>query len=187
MNYTRNFLKSVKRIPYFEEAMEIVMSNSDGNVWLIGGMVYRGIAHELYGTDLPKVDFDFVVEKPKESYVLPNDWTVLQNSYGNPKFTNGTYEIDFVPLASVFSITRRKITPTFENFLTGTPLNIQSIAYCVKKGTVVGDIGINGIRDKVIRVNDPEEAIVYARLKGKSLEDIMLEKANQLGFRVATS
>ena len=141
----------------FISAKNIVMDNSSDKVWLIGGSVYRNIAHILYGADKPEVDFDFIIERPKENIILPNGWKLGQNRYGNPKFLGSKFSIDFVPLHNISSILRRKLAPSIENYLTGTPLNVQSIAYDVMKGRLAGNIGLKAIAEKIIRINNKEK------------------------------
>jgi hypothetical protein len=181
-NYTEIFLNVAKRYPEFEEAVEIIKANSEGSSWLIGGFVCRAIIQELYGVPMSKdVDFDFIVENPKK-LKLPEGWKIEQNSYGNPKFISSSYEIDYVPLTTVHSITRRGLEPTFANYLSGTPLTIQSIAFDVKSQQVIGDIGIKAIRDKTVGINDLEQAKHRAEKKGKTVEELVKGVADEFGF-----
>lgn len=182
MDYSDIFLKSIQDKKQFDDAMKIVRDNSKGDIWLIGGFVYRSIVSQLYGIPKLQVDYDFIVETTNEIR-LPNNWELKYNRYGNPKFSNNTYNIDLVSLKNVHSIIRRGIEPTIENYLSGTPLTIQSIAYdCINK-KVVGDIGIKAIQDKVVGINDFEQAIYYASKKEVSLKELIINKAESLGFR----
>ena len=105
-----------------------------------------------------------------------------KNRYGNPKFLGSKFSIDFVPLHNISSILRRKLAPSIENYLTGTPLNVQSIAYDVMKGRLAGNIGLKAIAEKIIRINNKEQAEIYALNKGISLEEMLKRKAESLGF-----
>lgn len=182
MNYHQIYADFVLQDENFQEAFNIVRRNSTGDVWLIGGSVYRNIAHLLYETDKAPVDFDFIVESPNSIIVLPQDWRLSKNKYGNPKFIGEKFSVDFVPLKTVHSINRRGLEFTFANFLTGTPLTIQSIGYNPVKNTLEGNIGLEAIRTKSVAVNNFEQAEIYARKKGKPIKEVIREKAESLGF-----
>ena len=181
---TKLFLVSVNDSIEFQETIDIIQDNSSCNFWLIGGFIYRSIASKLYGLKKPKVDFDFIIEKPTEKILFPNSWRRTVNRYGNLKFIkNDGLEIDFVPLENVHSIIRRGLSPSIENFLTGTPLNIQSIAYDVKNKIIKGDVGIKALVQQIVAVNDFEQAKIYSARKGKLINNIIQEKALSLGFK----
>ena len=183
-NFTNIFNNAVKNNFEFEEALDIVTANSQGDIWLIGGFVYRNIAAELYKLQRPNVDLDFIVELPItiDKMNLPDNWIIQQNKYGNPKFINGSKQIDFVPLQTVQSIIRRKLDASIVHFLTGTPLTIQSIAYDVHKREIIGQIGINAIKNKTVAINNLEQAIYAVQKKNKTLEQYIKEKADSLHF-----
>lgn len=183
-DFTKLFLTSIKNNIEFQEIMDIIQDNSHGDFWLIGGFVYRSIASELYRIKKPMVDLDFIVEKPTEKILFPNSWRRTVNRYGNLKFIkNDGMEIDFVPLENVHSIIRRGLPASIENFLTGTPLNVQSIVYDVKNKIIKGDIGTKAIEEQIVAVNNFEQAKIYSARKGKSINNIIQEKASSLGFK----
>lgn len=182
MDITQVFLFGIKDCEEFPEALEIVKKNSSGKIWLIGGFVYKTIASQLYGLPKPKVDLDFVVEYPVTDFNLPSGWRADKNRFGNPKLMKGKKQIDYVPLGNIYSIIQRQIEPTIENFLTGVPLTIQSVAYDVNKNRVIGEIGIDALQRKVVEVNDLHFAEYAAKKKNKSLQSMIQEKADDLGF-----
>jgi hypothetical protein len=169
------------------EALDLERANSHpGRIWLIGSFVYKTLANHLYGSAKPVKDFDFIVEHPRAFLNLPSfDWFLTQNRFGNPKIESKTNEtkIDFVPLDNVFSITKRGPSPTIENYLTGTPLNIQAIAYDVDSHSLSGYMGIESIKHKIVRVNDFEMAEKAAIMYGVALNKIIKNKADDLGFK----
>ncbi len=163
-DFTKLFLKAVKDNEDFQEAIDIIRRNSQKDSWLIGGFVYRNIASSLYGTEKAKADLDFIIEKSPDKILVPRYWKKRLNKYGNPKlFRNDGLEIDFVPLENVSSILRRHLKPSIENFLTGTPLTIQSIAYDIKNNCTQGNIGIKALLDKTVAVNDFEQMKIYSQ------------------------
>lgn len=178
----KEFIKLIYENPEFLEALEIVERNSSGNIWLIGGLVYRNLAHILYDVEKPETDYDFIVEKPKK-IVLPSNWKLKKNRYDGPKFVGEKFNIDFIPLSSVHSILRRKLDFTFENYLTGTPLTIQSIGYSIDDKKILGDVGLRALLDRTVGVNNLEQAEIYSFKKGRSIEEIIRRKAESLGFR----
>lgn len=184
MSPTESFLKVANTFPEFKEAVEIVKSNSKGNIYLIGGFVCRSIIQDLYNVPMSKdVDLDFIVEE-EQDIKLPTNWTKTINSYGNPKLIGPRYDIDYIPLKSIHSILRRNLEPTIENFLSGTPLNVQSIVYDVTNNKVIGDIGIKAILEKRVAVNNKEQAEYSANKKGVSVEEFVKDIAKQFNFNV---
>ncbi len=183
MDYTESFLNIANTYPEFKEAVEIIKKNSEGGIWLMGGFVFRSIVENIYGVPMSKnADLDFIVENPKEIKV-PDDWVIKKNDYGNPKLVGPSFYIDCIPLKNVHSIIRRKLEPTIENFLSGTPLNIQSIIFDVIKNKVMGDIGIKSIQERIVSVNDPIQAEYRAGKKGVTVSDLVRNLADELGFK----
>ena len=182
MDTTALFRRSIAGVGDYYRALEIVQAGSRGDIWLIGGMVYRGIVSELYKRDPPKVDLDFVVESIHQVQ-LPTDWTVSINHFGNPKLTDGTLTIDLIPLKNIFSIVGRHLTPTIDNFLSGTPLDIQSIAYDVKSDRVIGDTGTAAILNRQVGVHNLEQARLYEKRYEVRINDYIQQKASSLGFK----
>jgi len=180
--YNKIYREFVSQGLDFQEAFDIIRRNSDGRAWLIGGAVYRNLTHLLYGTRKVHCDFDFIIRNPDRRIVLPEGWEEKRNRYGNPKFVGDNKEIDFVPLSTVYSIIRRGLRLTFSNYLTGTPLTVQSVGYNISTHDLEGEIGINAIRTRTVSVNNPEQAKIYERKKGKPIEEIIMEKADSLGF-----
>ena len=183
MDLTPAFLEGIQDCPEFYEAIDIVGGNSSGKIWLIGGLVYRTIARQLYGTPRPEADLDFIVEKTVTTFMLPDGWDIRINHFGNPKFVNGKRQIDYVPLDNIKSIQDRGLQPSIENYFSGTPLTVQSIAYDVQEDRVIGEVGINAILKREIAIHHLLFARYAAQKKGKSLEAYIKEKAQQVGFR----
>ena len=131
----------------------------------------------------PEVDLDFVIEYPVSDFDLPYGWKADKNRFANPKLVNGKNQIDYVPITNIYSIIKRKLAPTIENYLTGVPLKIQSIAYDIQQNKIVGEIGIETLKRRVVEVNNLLFAEYAAKKKGQSLKEMILEKAESLKFR----
>ena len=182
MDFTELFLSEIEDDASFNEALEIVRRNSQGRIWLIGGFVYRTLAHALYRTPRPPVDLDFIVEVPSSDFILPPGWSKKENRFGNPKLVNGNKEIDFVPLDSIHSISSRGLKPTIANYLSGVPLTVQSICFDMSTNSIVGDVGISALKKMEVAINNLEFAEYAAKKKGLALRAMIEKKAVSLGF-----
>ena len=176
------FLENIKNNKEFLEALDIVKNNSQGKIWIIGGFVYRNIINKLYGTKLPEIDIDFIVEKINSKFELSKDYKLEINSFGNTKILKDKMQIDIVPLDNISYIKSKNLEPNILNYLKGTPLNIQSIAFDLDYKILIGDLGIESIKNKIIKINNLEFAKIAARKKNKTLEQYIKEKVGSLKF-----
>lgn len=170
--------------PFFSEVVDLALRNSSGPIWIVGGFLYRNIAAELYGSMPFFADIDICVEGAvaTEPYV-PGGWSLTANRYSGRKFCCSGRAVDIWPMASTSSIIRRRVLPTIDNLLDGTPLTVQSIAYNVIDDKLIGDIGMKAIQSRTIAVNDAIQAEIFAARKNKTLAEIIREKADALDFR----
>lgn len=173
------FLEKDKR---YQEALGIVRANSKGGVWLIGGYVFRNLIRELYGRGKPSKDLDFLVEEPVKRFNLPRGWKIEESRFGSPKFIKGDEQIDFIPLGNVVHINFYGLERTIANFLERVPFNIHSIAYDVQRKRVIGRIGKEALKQKIVRVNDLKMAELYAKRYKTTIESLLRKKAKELGF-----
>lgn len=169
---------SLEHNPAYQRAHKIVRRNALGKLWLNGGAIYRPLAALLYHVDQPRTDFDFVAERITGQFVLPDGWTLERTSFGNPRFRYNGDQIDLIPLDRGQSI---------EGFMSYAPLTIQSIAYDVKKGELIGNAGIAALQRKEVAVHDRSNAIKSAARKGISVRGLLQQKADSLGFRAILS
>ncbi len=183
MDISNQFQDLMSKDRNYEEAVYFALHNSQGRVWLIGGSVYKNLAHLLYNTPIAETDFDFIVEYADAKLRIPSGWELTKNHYGNPKIVGRKYSIDFVPLDNIDSIIRRGLEPTIENFLTGTPLNVQSVVYGVLEKELIGSIGLKALAEKTVAPNDKEQLEIYAARKEKTKEEIIQKTAESLGFK----
>ncbi len=168
--------------PLYLEIVDLLRKHSEGKLWLIGGIVYRTLSHLLYQTEKPSVDYDFLTEKLVDNKPLAPSWRIISNKFGSPKFIRGSLEVDLIPLERVHSIQRRGLEPTVENYLSGVPLTIQSLAYSVYEKELIGKIGLSALLTRTVSVNNRQEALYGVALKGFSLEDYIEKKAKSLEF-----
>ncbi len=181
VDFQRTLMASRK----FHEALMLVCQNSKGRTWLIGGAVFRTLANIMYGTPVPpETDFDFIVDELEKKIVFREDegWRLEENHYKNPKLIKGDLSVDLIPLAKVHSIVRRGVEPTIENFLSGTPLNIQSLAYDCVSRRLMGRIGLGAICHKVVAVNNIDQCVIQASRKNLTIPELIRKYADELGF-----
>ena len=183
----------------YAAALEIVRKNSRGNIWLMGGMVYRPLANFLYGTPVPPIDLDFIVDQGHDhegeygdiyscnDIHLPEGWSITKSRYADARFfTNPknslSLKIDVVQLKNFHSIQSRNLLPTIENFLSGTPLTIQSIAYDIDKKEIMGNVGLSALLERKVGVHYLNEARYFAHKRKIDLHEMIRQKAASLGF-----
>jgi len=173
------FLKN----PSFQEVLELVKMNSEGKIWVIGGYVYKNIASALYSTSPYEYDIDFIVEKRKDELAAVLGWDLKINRYGSKNYIRKENKMSFTELGKAVRVSGA-LNPTIDDFLRETPLNIQSIAYDIEQHSLIGEIGIEALQSKIVKVNNLPQAKFYAHRKENTLEQILQEKAQELGFEV---
>ncbi|MCL5018837.1 MAG: hypothetical protein M1416_03695 [Candidatus Pacearchaeota archaeon] len=166
----------------FQEALDIVRKNSSGKIWLIGGFLYKNLAHSLYGSKKSTKDFDLIVEKANSKLFLPENWIEKENHFSSPKFISREKQIDFIPLSNIYYIKTKSLVPCINNFLEGGGLNIHCLAYDILEKEILGDIGIRALEQRIISVYNLEMLEYGAKIYGKTLNEIIKTKAEELGF-----
>lgn len=192
MDLTSYFTKETANNKNFQEAFSIAKENSgEGNIWVIGGLVYRNIVNGLYGKRGDEVyDFDFIVENPVsfEQIKLPQGWQIIRTGLGEPRFVNEHKQIDLVALDNsvnppeIKNLPKMDTTEKLENYFRRVPLNIQALAYDTDNQKVVGNVGIRAIKDKKIRVNNIDECINFCKRRKISIREFINRKINASGF-----
>ena len=182
MNLSKRLANQLEKNKKFKESLDIVRKNSSGKIWLIGGGLSRNLSNLIYGGTKEGHDFDFIVEERKKKIILPGGWKMKRNKYGSPKFICGKISVDFIPLNTISSIKRRGLRPTIRNFLTGTPFTIQSMAYDFDRKKILGRKGLRALRKKIFKINNLEQALIYASKKGLSLDALIIKKAKSMNF-----
>lgn len=192
--YTKAFQDFLSKYPDFENIYDIIDRNSSkkGRNWIIGSFVYKNLIRKIHGIDIPEedeIDIDFISEKPKRDIYKPRGWKIQRTAWGNLYLSKEPYRIDFNDLSTFIPLYRKGLEPTIKNFLDISPLNINGIAYdCENEKLISGSvkgkgyIGFNAIKNKKIIVNDYEEAESFAKHKELSVEELVKQIAEELGF-----
>lgn len=165
------------------DSLKVVQENSQGRIWLIGSGVYKILLSALYGRAFHIKDWDFIVEKVGSPLKLGNGWELTETKHGNPKLTKSDFVIDLISLDNIHSIKQRNIEPSIENYLSGVPLTIQSIAFDIGVNKLVGDVGIQSILYGTIGVNNEAEYTYAAGIYGDRYS--VKQYADALGLRAA--
>jgi hypothetical protein len=164
----------------FQEALEIVRKNSSGKIWLVGGFLYKNLAYYLYGSKKSTKDFDLVVENSNDELILPENWLIKKNHFDGLKFVNGEKQIDFIPLARICYC---EGSLNIENFLKSGGLNIHSLAYDIFDNKILGEVGIKALEQKIITSYNLEVLEEGTRRYGRTSNDMIKSKAEELGFK----
>lgn len=176
-------LFSFQDIPNYLDIIKLLESNTSGKVYMLGGGVFRQIASKYWHVNIDYRDFDFVATEVVDDLVLPFGWVGQKNSYGAHKIFTGETSIDLWSHSQQHSIISRDIPFTIESVLQLTPLTIQSIAYDLQEGVVMGHAGLEAIRSRTVGVNCLDQAKHYCSLKGCTVNEFVQQKAAALNFR----
>ncbi len=179
---TETFVEGAYADERFRQAAGVVWQNSRGRIWIIGGYLYKNLIRAMHGNAVPAKDYDFVVEFPRKNIHLPDGWRMKENRFGNFKFWNGKCEIDFIALEKILSITQRNLPPTIENYIGGVNFNVFALAYDLHDERIIDGGGLEALSSKVVRVHNPEMAGIAAGIYGTNVNDMMMLKAEEIGF-----
>jgi len=168
----------------FNDALQIVKQNCLGKIWMIGGGVYKNLIKIFYpNTHLKINDLDFLVEQREsyEDFVLPKNYSISYSRFFGIKL-DGKMKIDIIEIEQFMPSAINFVEPTIGNFLLHSPLNIQSIAYDVFEKRVIGDVGINAIKEKKVCVNNYDSVVFCSRIRNMTVRDMIKEQAEALNF-----
>ena len=182
--------------PNVHEGYEIVRKNSIGEITLVGGTVYRRLAYIAHGIELkPNTDLDFIVPDWKKPLTTP-ELVIKIGAYGefvrkglikqddivsSVRFRRGGAKqtIDMLVMRNLPHVQR----PIREDYFGSVPLDIQAIGYDFKTRTIIGDVGINAVFNKEIRINNITKAREAAVRKYITTREVILSKSESLGFK----
>ena len=189
--FARYFLEGIKKDPKFILALEIVRKNSSGKIWVIGGAVYKTIISELYGYEIKREpDYDFIVEKVADELFVPEGGEVFVSGGGNPRIVFDDVQLDIVPLDNAVSsrdkprLNGMNVDEKLRSYFRRVPLSVQAIVFDMKDKNLFGDVGLESIRDKKIRIIDKLELESYCSRHKISCERYIDKKVGCLGFEL---
>ncbi len=179
--------RGLAKDPHYESAMEVARKNSFGKLWLVGGMVYRTLAAELYGVSGGGADVDFMTEWiQRPIFFPPNGVRLSQTTFGNPRFYLAGVQLDLYPLhGAVCEEDKSKdlsLPEMLSSYFCDVPLNIQALVYDVDEKVLLGERGIEAIRKREIGINNLYSVIKTITRRHISLRDYLSSKAGNIGF-----
>jgi 2-polyprenyl-3-methyl-5-hydroxy-6-metoxy-1,4-benzoquinol methylase len=180
--------------PEFEEALAIVRANSKpGKIWAVGGAVFRSVTAAMYERKkTARYDFDFIVQDmvPFEEVKLPAGWQLTETGLGAPRAISGNRQIDLWPLDdSCREQDRERLgqmnrEENLESYFAKVPLTVQMVAYDIDEKRLIGERGIQAVRDQLIEINCLDECLSFCKRRRISIREFMTQKATALGFQV---
>lgn len=193
MDLTSYYLKTVNKDPNYDIALTTVRNVvGDSRIWVIGSTVYRSVIKGLYQNikDERIHDFDVIVKKIPDSIKLkvPDGWTYSESGLGNPSLSKEEISIDIVPIRNaVINIipAKTKTIATWsqiEGYQKDVPFNVQSILYDIQNNKIIGEVGINAIKSKCIKVLNIDDALGMCKRRRISLYKSIKVKASSLKF-----
>jgi len=170
--------------PQYLEARQLFDLNPAKNHWLGGGFIYRNLLRITHDWQVPDADLDVLIDTGKthkEPLNLPLGWTESETAFGCPKLLTTTgRQIDYIYLDKVVDLRISKLDYTVENFLTITPLTIQSVAYNIEQQKLIGSLGIEAIANKEIKINFPMRARFAALRRKMTMLEYLQSRADAL-------
>ncbi len=188
--------------PEWPKALEVARGNARGELWLVGGKVYRTLAEALHGkvAGASKCDFDFLATDKTAMPMVPkrgdddrpmmlgrqDSWEVSDRparlgtmDIGTRKFRlNGR---DLVDLLTLDLPRRRGTTADIDGYFRTVPFDVQAIAIDVATGRIFGP-GIEAVRSRRVSVNNEQEFTAYSERAGSLPKDLLEERSWSLGF-----
>ncbi len=171
-----------------QKAISIAQANSKGgDIWLIGGCVYRKLAKELYGTKESSIlknnfDFDIIIENLNDQ-IKANGWKIGKTGMGQLRLTKKNNQIDLISLSEVDYITKKSLNPSIENFFDGNITNIQAIAYSLKNNQLMGP-GIDALIKRKVKIHNQVSLDSYCLLKNISQQEYLEKLSKSLDMEL---
>lgn len=160
-----------------------LLESYHGGLWIVGGFVSQALVYNIYDRKRQNADLDILLQEPYDVHNLELEgWSKAKTPFGGLRLIKDEMQIDVWPLNETFRLKERNLEFTLDNYLKTVPFNIQSIAYGPYSGAIFGETGIEALCKMNIMVNDKEAAESYAQNLGISVEGLMKQKANKLGF-----
>jgi len=192
MNLTEHFKNGVKNSRDFLEALQIAKNNIvGGNIWVMGGTVYRSIVRSLYDYAIEEnFDFDFIVENPvnTKNISLTSGWKLIRTGLGEPRFVKDNKQIDFVFIDNSVNppdkkkVNKMTIQEKIESYFRHVMLTVQAIVYDVNADKVYGKLASSALKRKLIEVNNLDECLSFCKRRKISVREFFRRKAESLNF-----
>jgi hypothetical protein len=181
----------------YEEAIKTIRKNSYGQVYLVGGKIYRTVSEIVHGIECGAKDADWdalCMGEVKVTYCPPGWGSMppkLPNSMALAKRVGNGYAVSF----GAYNRRRRYVPPgkqhkidligikdvpgdgTLQSYFDIVPLDIQRMALDLEGRALHGTRAMDAIRRKMVKVNNSEGC-----LPGLQIKPYIARKAQSLGF-----
>lgn len=178
INYVESIVLQRLRTEELKEIIELISKICDGNIYLVGGYLYKTIISDYYNIEFPKCDIDFLIDGTINCDKLLQVFHSWQfNKHGGIKVCHNGRVIDIFELKNYILIKQKNLKPSIQNYLKEVPFSVQSIAFDIKNGILLESGAFADIKNKIITINNQENFNLDKRLQHKAMT-----KAKELGF-----
>jgi hypothetical protein len=206
MKISRSVLEQTKEQifsnPNWGPVLDVAVKNNDGQLYLVGGRLYRTLIEVMYGYPCRSecVDWDFATTKVKENKYWPKLFTEKEKpgypGLGGPesnRIRTGSIHlssrrggVDIINIPDIIQVREERAPKNIHGYLDSVPLTIQSIALDLANGTLVGDAGIESLLSKRIWVHNMESYASLTAFKNYPSEmTYIVDKQGSLKFSAA--
>lgn len=186
----KRFISLIENDPAYQDAIEIIQAVCVGQIWLIGGYLYRQLATLQHGEKVPLInrdplDIDFLCQSVQKNFKVPAVWELSKNAWGNLSFSRDGVKVDLIIMKNLHPFLDRKDMPTVDEFLAQTPVTVNSMAMDTRKRKIIGDVGWEAVQNKVVSVHNASEARYLANMSGIQEKYLVRKTAKSLHFKAA--
>jgi len=171
--------------PILRTGLEAIRKAYDKKIWLVGGFISDKAIQRLYGdaTPCPK-DVNLMLDRILDLGMIatPPGWYRTKTNFGNLRFKKESDQIDIWCLPGMKATGLPGHELTIEEYLDRVPLTIQSLAYDLEEGRILGSVGIDSIAERTVGVLSAIDAQEAASKRGQTIEQYLQIKAKKIGF-----
>lgn len=146
--------EKLEQVP-FKEIISIVRQATDGDVYLVGGFIYRTLISNIYQRNVMGCDLDFITTgKIKEKELAAFEEHQKHDKYEGFRATHKGVKIDLCEMKNQYHIKKHNLLPTLKNYFDHVPLTIQAIAFDIKNKVIFEQKAFNAIKNQEIIINN---------------------------------
>ncbi len=189
---------SSEMITPYPQIAEMLLANTFGRIYVIGGSVTREILFRIrdpeYRTPMdvqnlhpsvgffPHRDMDFIAEEISGNFRVPVGWKMIPNTFGGRKLKSKTITVDLWKLRQHDPCRRHGMEYTIENVVRLAPLTTQAIAVDLMDNRIIGEAGLHALETQTVAVNHYAEAVHYCSVYKTTIKELLDKKAAEYSF-----
>lgn len=175
-NKAENVLKEILELEPFKEIVSIICQAVDGDVFLVGGFVYRAIIQKIYQKNVMGSDLDFItMGRIKEKELSAFGEHNKHDKYDGFRATHRGVKVDLCEMKNQYHIKKHNLPPTIKSYFDYVPFTIQAIAFDIKKKVILEQKAFDSIKSQEILINN-------LLIDANWLNEKATKKANEIGF-----